>query len=182
VLFAHDTERALAAAAALVNTDQPDADGLPDVAALDAFLVEWQWTGARRRDAAELEQVRALRSRLRRLWELDEDGVAAQVNEMLRDAGALPQLVTHDGWGYHLHATPLDAPLADRMAVEAAMALVDVVRQGELDRLSTCDADDCDDVLVDLSKNRSRRYCGTACANRVNVAAFRARQAEASRS
>ena len=95
---------------------------------------------------------------------------------MLREAGALPQLVTHGGWGYHLHATSPDAPLADRMAVEAAMALVDVVRQGELDRLRRCDADDCDDVLVDLSKNRSRRYCSTACANRVNVAAFRARR------
>ena len=95
---------------------------------------------------------------------------------MLREAGALPQLVAHDDWGYHLHATPSQAPLADRMAVEAAMAFVDVVRQQELDRLSTCGADDCDDVLVDLTKNRSRRYCSTSCANRVNVAAFRARR------
>ena len=102
--------------------------------------------------------------------------MAARVNRMLEDGGALPRLVAHDGWGYHLHATPPDAPLADRMAVEAAMALVDVVRQGELDRLRVCDADDCADVLVDLSRNRSRRYCGTTCRNRVNVAAFRARQ------
>ena len=84
--------------------------------------------------------------------------------------------MAHDDWGYHLHATPSQAPLADRMAVEAAMAFVDVVRQQELDRLSTCGADDCDDVLVDLTKNRSRRYCSTSCANRVNVAAFRARR------
>jgi predicted RNA-binding Zn ribbon-like protein len=56
------------------------------------------------------------------------------------------------------------------------MAFVDVVRQGELDRLRVCDADDCDDVVVDLSKNRSRRYCSSTCSNRVNVAAFRARQ------
>ena len=63
------------------------------------------------------------------------------------------------------------------MAVEAAMAFGDVVRQQELDRLGTCGADDCDDVLVDLTKNRSRRYCSTSCANRVdNVAAFRARR------
>src|SRR4051812_5667101 len=136
----------------------------------------WGWTGARRGDKEELAQVRALRPKLRRLWDLDEDGVAAAVNAMLRDAGALPQLVSHDDWGYHLHATPADAPLADRMAVEAAMAFVDVVRQRELNRLRRCDADDCDDVLVDLSKNRSRRYCTTACANRVNTAAFRARR------
>ena len=56
------------------------------------------------------------------------------------------------------------------------MAFADVIRSGELARLRVCAAADCDDVLVDLSKNRSRRYCGTACSNRVNVAAFRARR------
>ena len=177
MLFAHDTEQALAAAAALVNTNLAGVDNLPDPDALSSFLDQWAWTGDRRGDEAELEQVRALRPRLRRLWELDEDGVATLVNSMLREAGALPQLVTHDEWGYHLHATPAEAPVADRMAVEAAMALVDVVRQHELDRLRVCDAEDCSQVLVDLSKNRSRRYCSTSCANRVNVAAFRARQA-----
>ena len=176
MLFAHDTEIALAGAAALVNTQQPGHDELADLASLDAFVQQWGWTGSRQGDDAELEAVRQLRPRLRELWELDEDGVVELVNRMLREAQALPQLVTHDDWGYHLHATPSQAPLADRMAVEAAMAFVDVVRQQELDRLSTCGADDCDDVLVDLTKNRSRRYCSTSCANRVNVAAFRARR------
>ena len=57
------------------------------------------------------------------------------------------------------------------------MAFVDVVRLQHLDRLHVCGSDDCNDVLVDLSKNRSRRYCSTTCANRVNVAAWRARRA-----
>jgi predicted RNA-binding Zn ribbon-like protein len=176
MLFAHDTEIALQAAAALVNTDGDDIDGLPDGAALAVFVRDWDWTGARRETQEELEEVRALRPVLRRLWELDEDDLVVQVNEMLRDSGALPQLVKHGEWHYHLHATPADAPLADRMAVEAAMAFVDVVRQEELDRLRVCDSPDCQDVLVDLSKNRSRRYCSTACLNRTNVAAFRARR------
>jgi predicted RNA-binding Zn ribbon-like protein len=175
VLFAHDTEVALQAAAALVNTDSRSGDQLPDPAALDAFADTWGWTGTRRRTRQELEEVRALRSRLRRLWQLDEDALVDEVNTMLREAQALPQLVRHDEWDYHLHATPPQAPLAERMAVEAAMAMIDVVRQRELDRLQVCDAPDCDDVLIDLSKNRSRRYCGSACLNRVNVAAFRAR-------
>jgi predicted RNA-binding Zn ribbon-like protein len=176
LIFAHDTEAALLAAAALVNTDDVDGDRLTDLAALDRFLDEWGWTGRRRRTHRELEEVRALRPRLRRLWEVGEDGVVAQVNAMLREAHALPQLVRHDGRDYHLHATSPDAPLAARMAVEAAMALVDVVRQKELDRLGVCDAGDCDAVVVDLSKNRSRRYCSATCSNRVNVAAFRARR------
>ena len=177
MLFAHDTEFALNAAAALVNTEQPDGDELSTVAALNRFVSDWGWTGSRRGDAAELERVRALRPRLRALWHANEDGVVEAVNSMLSEARALPQLVTHGEWGYHLHATSPDAPLADRMMVEAAMAIVDIVRSGELDRLRVCDAPGCADVVVDLSKNRSRRYCSTSCSNRVNMAAFRARHA-----
>jgi predicted RNA-binding Zn ribbon-like protein len=176
LLFAHDTEVALSAAAALVNTAAQVEEELPDVASLDAFVAEWGWTGRRRRNRVELDEVHALRPRLRRLWDEDEDGAVEIVNALLHESQALPQLVKHDGWDYHLHATSPDAPLADRMAVEAAMAFVDVIRTGELDRLRVCAADDCDDVLVDLSKNRSRRFCERGCGNRANVAAYRARQ------
>lgn len=175
-LFAHDTEEALLSAAALVNTDGREGDQLTDLAQLDEFVERWRWTGTHRRDQEELDQVRVLRPVLRRLWGLDPDELALEVNAILRRAHAVPQLVRHDGWDWHLHATSADAPLADRMAVEAAMALVDVVRQGEVDRLRTCAAEDCDDVLVDLSRNSSRRYCSTTCANRVNMAAFRSRR------
>jgi predicted RNA-binding Zn ribbon-like protein len=179
MVFAHDTEFALNAAAALVNTEQQDADELTTVLSLDQFVSAWGWTGSRRGDTAELDRVRALRPRLRALWHADEDGVVAAVNRILREAHALPQLVTHGEWGYHLHATSPEAPLADRMMVEAAMAIVDIVRSGELDRLRVCGAPDCEDVVVDLSKNRSRRYCSASCSNRVNMAAFRARRAGA---
>jgi predicted RNA-binding Zn ribbon-like protein len=174
LLFAHDTEVALAAAASLVNT--ADDGTLETLADLDAFVAQWGWTGSRRRTNAELAAVQALRPRLREVWNEDKDGAVRIVNELLREGRALPQLRKHDEWDYHLHATSPDAPLADRMAVEAAMALVDVIRTGELDRLRVCAADDCQDVLVDLSKNRSRRFCGTSCANRTNVAAYRARK------
>jgi len=177
VLFAHDTEVALIAAAALVNTGRDGTEELPDLAALDRFVAAWRWTGERAHDRAELDAVRRLRPRLERLWEMNEDDAASLVNTLLREASALPQLVKHDGWDYHLHATPSDAPLADRMAVEAAMAFTDVIRSRQLDRLRLCAADDCNNVHIDLSKNRSRRFCGTSCANRTNVAAYRTRQA-----
>jgi predicted RNA-binding Zn ribbon-like protein len=181
LLFAHDTEVALAAAAALVNTGRGGHDLLPDLAALDQFVLDWGWTGERSHDHAELAAVRALRSRLERVWELAEDDAADLVNALLREASALPQLVKHDSWGYHLHATPADAPLADRMAVEAGMAFTDVIRTGQLDRLRLCAAHDCTNVHVDLSKNRSRRFCSIACSNRTNVAAYRSRRAAAAR-
>jgi predicted RNA-binding Zn ribbon-like protein len=175
-MFAHDTEIALAATAALVNTGRQSQEQLPDVAALDAFVEQWRWTGDRTHDDAELEAVHALRPRLARLWEASEDEAVEIVNGMLREADALPQLVRHDGWDYHIHATSPHAPLAHRMAVDTAMAFTEVIRLKALDRLRICDADDCVDVLVDLSKNSSRRFCDTACGNRMNVAAYRRRR------
>jgi predicted RNA-binding Zn ribbon-like protein len=174
--FAHDTEVSLGGTAALVNTGRGGVEELPDVAALDRFVARWQWTGSRAHDEGELAAVRGLRARLAGLWELPVDEAVALVNALLRDASALPQLVRHDGWDYHVHATSPEAPLADRMAVDAAMAVADVIRSDELARLRACAALDCDNVLVDLSKNRSRRFCGLACANRVNVAAYRSRR------
>jgi predicted RNA-binding Zn ribbon-like protein len=173
MIFAHDTELSLICTASLVNLE------LVDLPALDAFLREHGWTGKRDRDAAELESVRKLRARLRRFWNLTEVGVVALVNDILREGEALPQLVKHDGWDYHLHATASDAPLATRIAVDAAMGMVDVVRTKELSRLRTCDYPGCGNVLVDLSKNRSKRFCDAGCGNRAAVEAYRARRRRA---
>ena len=177
MLFTRDTEVALATAAALVNTDDPPDEHLPDLAALDNFVKTWGWTGERTHDQAELKAVKALRPRLREIWHSDEERVVEIVNELLRESNALPQLVKHDIWDYHLHATPANAPLATRMAVEAAMAMVDMVRAKDLSRLRICDYPTCRNVVVDLSKNRSRRFCEGGCGNRASVAAYRARKA-----
>lgn len=180
MIFAHDTTLALRGAAALVNTAATlpgDTDDLTTLAELEGFVREWEWTGSRRHDAAELAAIRALRPRLRALWTTDTDSAVELVNELLREAQALPQLVRHGQWSWHLHATPPEAPLATRMAVEAAMALVDVIRADELSRLTTCAGEDCENVVVDLSKNRSKRYCDAGCGNRANVAAYRERRA-----
>jgi predicted RNA-binding Zn ribbon-like protein len=56
-----------------------------------------------------------------------------------------------------------------------AVALARVVCDSGLDRLRVCGSPGCTSVLVDLSRNRSRRYCDTRCANRQHVAAYRAR-------
>jgi len=173
-MFADDTVEGLAFAAALVNTAYGET--LPDIEALDAFVREWKWTGHRARTAAELKEVHALRVRLRKIWGADEDEVVRIVNALLREAEALPQLVKHDDYGYHLHATPSHAPLATRMAVEAAMAFLDLVRAGQLVRLRVCEASDCRNVVIDFSKNHSKRFCDDGCGNRVAVAAYRERK------
>jgi predicted RNA-binding Zn ribbon-like protein len=176
MVFAHDTELALTAVAALVNTAHTDPDQLSTGAELAEFVRTWQWSGIRRGYAAELASVRELRPTLERFWEVDKDAAVDIVNRVLRESNALPQLVKHDQLDYHIHAVPTAAPLAERMAVEAAMAMADVIRADELGRLQVCGAEDCWDVYLDLSKNRSRRFCGTSCGNRSNVAAYRARR------
>ena len=54
VIFAHDTEVALQAAAALVNTADGDDELLPDVEALDEFVRTWGWTGERRQNSSRI--------------------------------------------------------------------------------------------------------------------------------
>ena len=182
-MFEHDTEVALANAAALVNT-APSEDAttrrpelLPDVPALRAFLTEWRWTHLPELDDRVLDRVRALRPRLRKLWTTDLPGRVAGINDLLEEHDASPRLVEHGDYGWHVHAARDDAPLHARMAVEAAMAMVDLVRLGETERLRTCAAEDCDKVLVDLSRNRSKIYCDAGCADKVHASAYRARRA-----
>jgi predicted RNA-binding Zn ribbon-like protein len=175
LLFAHDTEASLTAVAELVNTGHaPDSLTAPEQ--LVAFTQRWSYTGVVDGSARELAAVRAARPRLERLWHADRDEVVEIVNTMLRETAALPQLVRHDTWDYHLHAVPPEADLVVRINVETAMAMVDVIRMEELSRLRICAADDCENVVFDLSKNRSKRFCDSGCGNRANVAAYRARR------
>lgn len=178
MLFAPDTIAALRSVVHLINSAANGDERLSTSEDLDRFLRAEGFTGSRTGDAADLASVHRLRGELAILWLADESTAVDTVNRLLREADALPQLVKHDQWDWHLHATTRDAPLADRMSTEAAMALVDVIRGKEMDRLLVCAAEDCDAVVLDLSKNRSKRYCDTGnCANRAHVAAYRARKA-----
>jgi predicted RNA-binding Zn ribbon-like protein len=173
--FDHDTVTSLLAAVALVNSAE-DPDTLTSLAELDAFFAEHRYTGSRTGDAAELAAVRALRAPLRRLLTADRDTAVQLVNAVLAAHRAVPQLVRHDGFDYHVHAIDRAAPFADRIEVETAMAVVDLIRADELSRLSVCADETCGGVVIDLSRNRSRRFCSTACGNRVAAAAYRARK------
>ena len=174
MLFANDTEASLRAAVALVNS-AVEPDTLTEISQLDAFYEEHGFTGRHDCDAAELDALRALRPVLRELLTAERDTAAELLNTLLTDAQALPQLRRHDGLDWHIHAVPGDAPLERRVAVEAAMAMIDVIRADELSRLSVCADQRCEGLVLDLSRNRSRRFCSTTCANRNAVAAYRAR-------
>jgi predicted RNA-binding Zn ribbon-like protein len=175
MIFAHDTELVLVAAVALANSAE-DPDTLTTVDDVTEFYVQNGYTGLHAGTAAELDELRALRPLLRELLTAERDAAVTIVNRMLRDGDARPQLQRHDGFDWHFHATQDDQPFATRVAVETAMAMADVIRAGEMSRLDVCAADDCRGIVLDLSRNRSRRFCSTACGNRAAVAAYRARQ------
>ncbi len=174
MLFTPDVSEALGAAVDLVNTQDPDV--LTSVTALQGFYDRWGYTGRRPEKPAELEAVRAIRPRVRALLTADRDGAVGLINAILREQRALPQLVRHDHLDWHIHAISEDRPMHERIQVETAMAMVDVIRRDELSRLLRCAAGDCDGLVLDLSRNRSRRFCSTTCGNRAAQAAYRARQ------
>src|ERR1700709_1618591 len=117
--FAHDTEIALAESAELVNTLSDGVDALAERSGLDDFLRRYPFSGTQLRTEEELVSVRALRARLRSLWEAaDRDEAARIVNEILAEADARPYLTKHDQWDWHLHVTRPDAPLAQRIGAE----------------------------------------------------------------
>jgi predicted RNA-binding Zn ribbon-like protein len=175
VVFTHDTELALQAAVRLVNSAE-EPDTLTTVGELDAVMDEFGYTGRHDRTRAELDAVRTIRPRLRTLLIADRDDAVALVNQMLSEAVAVPQLRRHDDLDWHIHAIDDQARLDTRILVETAMAMIDVIRAHEMSRLAVCADATCEGVVVDLSRNRSRRFCSTTCGNRNAVAAYRARQ------
>lgn len=184
--FSHDTQLTLRDACALVNSDRVHGRPIADQSALDAFLDVQGWTGRRDGDDAELAAVHTLRDRLGAIWTAAgrgvgaEEDVVAAVNALLADTHAAPWLTRHPEMPeWHLHLASPEDPLAARMGAEMAMALADLIRAGELRRLKTCAAPDCNAVLIDLSRNRSRMFCDTGnCGNRQHVAAYRERRRE----
>ncbi|MGO2746073.1 CGNR zinc finger domain-containing protein [Microbacterium sp.] len=175
MIFTDDTVEAMRAAVHLVNSAQ-DPDTLATASDFDAFLTAFPYTGRLDRDPAELDAVRTLRPRLRRMLLAPRDEMVVGINAALKDVTFDAHVVRHDDADWHLHAVSDERPLAERVLAETAMALIDIVRADEGSRIAVCADEECEGVLFDLSRNRSRRYCSTTCTNRNAVAAYRARQ------
>ena len=161
-----------------VNVNESHPEHLETTADLDALLRRWgllaQGEAAKEDD---LTAIRRLRGELRAVFEASDESIAAKrLNRLLEGAPIVSALRSHAAadWYLDLRADPT-LPLARRIAVEAALGLADAVEAHGFARLSVCEADPCRDVFLDISRNRSRRYCGSKCANRANVAAFRQR-------
>ena len=180
MLFSHDTEHALASVVDLVNTAPSAGNGelLPDIAALDEWVRIQDVSGIGRLTQADLDAVRALRDRIRPVFNATDDATASKiVNTLISQAPVTPRLTDHDGYDFHIHYFAEGASLVDHLAIDGGMALAQVLAAGERERLRLCEAPNCQQALVDLSRNRSKRYCDArTCGNRLHVAAYRSRQ------
>lgn len=178
--FTHDVEHSLSTVVDLVNTD-PAACGeerLPDIERLRAFVDHHAVSDVGRLTQDDLDAVQAARPRLRKVFLADDPRQASiLLNDLLSTHTVTPRLTDHDTYDWHIHYFAPGAGLAEHLTTDGGMALAFVVTAGEYERLQVCAAPDCSRVLVDLSRNRSKRYCDSrTCGNRLHVAAYRERR------
>ena len=181
--FSHYSDAPVQIAVDLANTLNviTHEDQLATPADVAAFLDthdegEWCRPGWKAAES-DLHEVRALRVRLREVFEAsDESDAAAVINTILADVVAVPRLSIHAGADPHLHFEPQDGAPARWLGAVTAMGLSVALIEGGFDRFGKCNSMTCDDVFVDTSRNRSRRHCSDTCTTRENVAAYRARQ------
>lgn len=190
--FANDIRSNLTMLVDLLNTSgaiAEEGDELTTTAGLHGFAARHDFSGPLKAAKSDVKETRELRERFAIALDASIDAeteteasraterIVSEVNVTLQWAAALPQLVRHGDWDWHLHAVGQSASLADRVAADVALVLIDLIRSGDLDRLGLCAAEDCNAYLADFTRNRSKRFCDTGnCANRTHVAAFRARQ------
>lgn len=182
--FSHDTELSLLVVVDLVNTaaECGGSEALPHDEALHGWVLKHHVSGVDPSDYGDIESIHRVRGRFRDCFgPADAEVLAGRVNSLVAGARVQPRLTNHDGYAWHVHYFAPGATLAEHLAVDGGMALAHVVAESEIDRLRVCEAPDCGAVLLDLSRNRSKRYCDArTCGNRLNVAAYRERKRSAS--
>lgn len=96
----------------------------------------------------------------------------------LREGAAQRRLERgHDGWTWKWEAG--GEPLA-QLLWPTAYAAATLLTEGELARVKECGNDDCGWLFVDMSKNRSRRWCDMKdCGNRAKARRHYRRQKKA---
>ncbi len=180
--FSHYSDRPIQVAVDLVNTlnvvSSEDVLNTPaDVARfVDNSVGDWDHLDFHPSEK-DLHETRALRSRLRQVWEAGNETEAAEVlNALLADVSAIPRVSTHGSSPPHLHFEPQAGGVAKWLGAITAMGLSVALIEGGYERFGRCNSSTCDDVFVDTSKNRSRLHCSDTCTTRESVAAYRRRQ------
>jgi predicted RNA-binding Zn ribbon-like protein len=123
------------------------------------------------------ERMEALAPFIRSLPDLDVDGAARRVNAELTDLSITPAVVDHGGIGHHVHWTSANARFDDQVIADMLMALAQELCDNGIERFGRCDADTCEAMFYDTTRNHSRRFCSDPrCASRTHTADHRRRR------
>lgn len=178
-MISKDATDAIETLVDLINTDPTVAgqDLLDTIEALHDFVARNAIAEVQPVVVSDLVPIHALRTLGTALaHEADEDTRIKLINRMVLEAKVAPRLTNHDGYAWHIHYAGLDPAVADYLGAGCGVSLMLLVDAGELARFSTCQNVDCRNAFLDLSKNRSRKYCDSAsCGGRVHSANYRAR-------
>ena len=174
---------ATAFAIALLNTWdelEPDPECLRDADFVRRLVARHGLTDAARVAGAEdVESLRALRGRLSRAWDAEnEETAVAELNTILAGATAQPWLGRRNGGSEFRYDRP-GVPIREFADALAARGLLEEIAAGRWPRFGRCEAGPCRCVFIDRTRSGVRRYCCRLCADRAAHQAFRARRAGA---
>lgn len=168
------TDRRIQLALDLVNSYDPylaEPETLRSLDDLQTFLEQHEVQVTQPLQEHNLAAIHDLRTML---WQAFESRrsvkVAELLNALLVDTSAKPVVTETFDVAWHVAD---EQPLLVRLGVEAALGLATVFQTFGPERVKACAATPCQEVFVDTSRNRSRRFCGDRCANRYHVATFR---------
>ena len=160
-------------AAALTNAR------LDTEADLRAYLEPRPWL-LERASGADVIPLRGVQIELGALVDASAAGDGAAVvrglNHLLGEHPIRPRISGHDEKSWHLHVNDESDSVAATLIGEALFGLTLMVTEVGATRLGRCAAAGCGNAFVDVSANRSRRFCSTRCSTRTNVAALRRRK------
>ncbi|HVT20047.1 MAG TPA: CGNR zinc finger domain-containing protein [Mycobacteriales bacterium] len=160
-------------AAELVNADLSSTETLADA------LADREWLSSRV-TAADLRSLRGVQAELRAVVDAsvagDETAVVTRLNALLERHPVRPRISGHDAQTWHLHINDSADSVAAILIGEALFGMALAVTEVGADRFGWCAAQGCDNAFYDGSANHSKRFCGSRCATRTNVAAYRQRK------
>ncbi|WJY73452.1 CGNR zinc finger domain-containing protein [Corynebacterium auriscanis] len=122
-------------------------------------------------------EIKELRAELRAIVDApDMESAVERTNSLIAVLSVRPYLSRHDDLDWHIDWAADSADAVSRIRVEAGLGLLGFLPQGGIDRFRRCARPGCERYLVDLSKNKSRKFCeGTNCAARTHAQAYRNR-------
>ncbi|WP_344486958.1 CGNR zinc finger domain-containing protein [Nonomuraea monospora] len=138
-------------------------------AALQEAFARQNWTPGHTLTSADVDRLAEVAAELHPAF----SGDITSLNQALVRHAAVPNL-HGDPPVLAFHAP--DADWADALAADAGTALAMVIGVGQGQRLRSCEADGCELVFFDVTRNASRRFCGLPCQNRAKASAYRARR------